>query len=122
MEYEQLQAFFIVLLGMCALIAAVSGACAAIVKFWRYAHKQSDENAEKLADHEHRIVKLEECCEEVHGKLNSDYKFQQDEIEMNRLVLKSLKTLLQHAVDGNDTAKLEKREQEIDKYLLDHMG
>ena len=122
MEYEQLQAFFVVLLAMCALIAAVSGACAAIVKFWRYAHKQSDENAEKLADHERRIVKLEECCEEVHGKLNSDYKFQQDEIEMNRLVLKSLKTLLQHAVDGNDTAKLEKREQEIDKYLLDHVG
>lgn len=122
MEYEQLQAFFVVLLAMCALIAAVSGACAAIVKFWRYAHKQSDENAEKLADHERRIVKLEECCEEVHGKLNSDYKFQQDEIEMNRLVLKSLKTLLQHAVDGNNTAKLEEREQEIDKYLLDHVG
>lgn len=122
MEYEQLQAFFVVLLGMCALIAAVSGACAAATKFWRYAHKQSEENAVKLAEHEKRIVNLESCCEEVHGKLNSDYQFQQDEIEMNRLVLKSLKTLIQHAVDGNDTVKLEKREQEIDKYLLDHVG
>lgn len=122
MEYEQLQAFFIVLLGGCALVAAISGACAAIVKFWRYAHKQSDENAEKLEDHEQRITTLEECCEEVHGKLNSDYAFQQAEIEMNRLVLKSLKSLLQHEIDGNDKAKLEEREQEIDKYLLDHMA
>ena len=122
MEYEQIQAFFVVLLGMCALIAAVSGACAAATKFWRYAHKQSEENAMKLSEHEKRIENLESCCEEVHGKLNSDFQFQQDEIEMNRLVLKSLKTLIQHAVDGNDTVKLEKREQEIDKYLLDHVG
>ena len=122
MGYEQLQAFFIVLLALCALIAAVSGACAAIVKFWRYAHKQSDENAEKLANHEKRITTLEECCTEVRGKLESDWKWQQDATDMNRLVLKSLKSLLQHEIDGNDKAKLEEREQEIDKYLLDHMG
>lgn len=122
MEYEQIQAFFIVLLGMCALIAAVSGACAAATKFWRYAHKQSDENAEKLDDHEKRIATLEECCTEVKGKLESDWKWQQDATEMNRLVLKSLKSLLQHEIDGNDKAKLEEREQEIDKYLLDHMA
>lgn len=120
MEYEQVQAFFVVLLGICALIAAVSGACAAATKFWRYAHKQSDENAEKLADHEHRISDLEGCCSEVRGKLQNDYQFQQDEIEMNRLVLKSLKTLIQHVVDGNDLGKLEQREQEIDEYLLSH--
>lgn len=120
MEYEQIQAFFVVLLGICALVAAISGACAAIVKFWRYAHKQSDENAEKLEDHEQRITTLEECCKEVHGKLENDYQFQQAEIEMNRLVLKSLKTLIQHAVDGNDLGKLEQREQEIDEYLLSH--
>lgn len=122
MEYEQIQAFFVVLLGMCALVAAISGACAAVVKFWKYAHKQSDENAEKLEDHEQRITTLEECCDEVHGKLDNDYEFQQAELEVNRLVLKSLKSLLQHEIDGNDKAKLEEREQEIDKYLLDHMG
>lgn len=120
MEYEQLQAFFIVLLGMCALIAAVSGACAAIVKFWRYAHKQSDENASKIADHEQRITRLEGCCDEVRGKLQLDWEFQQDEIEMNRLMLRSIKHLIQHSVDGNDTKKLEMMEQEIDDYLLAH--
>lgn len=120
MEYEQLQAFFVVLLGMCALIAAVSGACAAIVKFWRYAHKQSDENAEKLADHETRIATLEECCTEVKGKLESDWKWQQDATEMNKLMLRSIKHLIEHAVDGNDVSKLKQMEQEIDDYLLSH--
>lgn len=120
MEYEQLQAFFIVLLGMCALIAAVSGACAAIVKFWRYAHKQSDENAEKLADHEKRITTLEECCSEVRGKLASDWEWQQGTDEMNTLLLRSIKHLIQHAVDGNDTKKLEAIEAEIDDYLMKH--
>ena len=122
MEFEQIQAFFVVLLGGCALVAAISGACAAIVKFWRYAHKQSDENAEKLEDHEKRITTLESCCEEVHGKLQNDWEWQQAEVEVNRLVLKSLKSLLQHEIDGNDKAKLEAREQEIDKYLIDHMA
>lgn len=120
MEYGQLQAFFVVLLGMCALIAAISGACAAATKFWRYAHKQSEENAIKLSEHEKRIANLESCCEDVHGKLNSDYQFQQDEIEMNRLMLRSIKHLIQHSVDGNDTKKLISMEQEIDDYLLAH--
>lgn len=120
MEYEQLQAFFVVLLGICALIAAVSGACAAATKFWRYAHKQSEENAIKLAEHEKRISNLESCCEDVHNKLNSDYQFQQDEIEMNRLMLRSIKHLIQHSVDGNNVTKLASMEQEIDDYLLAH--
>lgn len=120
MEYEQLQAFFVVLLAACALIAAVSGACAAVTKFWRYAHKQSDENASKIADHEQRITRLEGCCDEVRGKLQSDFQFQKDEMEINQLMLKSIKRLLQHAVDGNDTKMLQEMEQEIDEYLLAH--
>ena len=76
--------------------------------------------ADRIEDHEQRIVKLETCCEEVHSKLDNDYKFQQDEAEMNRLMLRSIKHLIQHAVDGNDTQKLEVMEQEIDDYLLEH--
>lgn len=121
MEYMQLQDFTIVLLGICALIAAISGASAAVVKFWRYAHKDSEANTEQLADHERRISSLENCCKDVQGKLQSDWRYQQEQTEVNRMVLKSLKSLLQHAVDGNDTDKLEQREQEIDRFLFDHM-
>ncbi len=39
---------------------------------------------------------------------------------MNRLMLRSIKHLIQHSVDGNDTQKLKDMEQEIDDYLLTH--
>ena len=84
-------------------------------------NERIDEDEAVLKDHEERITHLEECCDEVKGKLASDRKFQQEQAEVNKMVLKSLKSLLQHAVDGNDTKKLEQCEQEIDKFLLDHM-
>ena len=79
-----------------------------------------DHDEEMLNDHEQRISHLEECCNEVTGKLQSDFQWQQDANEMNRLMLRSVKHLIQHAVDGNDTKKLEAMEQEIDEYLLTH--
>ena len=84
-------------------------------------NERIDETVEQVKDHEERITHLEECCSEVKGKLASDWQFQKEQTEVNKIVLKSLKSLLQHAVDGNDTKKLEQREQEIDKFLLDHM-
>lgn len=75
---------------------------------------------ERIEDHERRILKLEECCDEVRGKLASDWEFQQDEIEMNRLMLKSIKQLLKHSIDGDDVDGLKAMEAEIDGYLVDH--
>ena len=100
--------------------------CIKAIKEWIAAlreptNERIDEGEKMLKDHEERISHLEECCSEVKGKLASDWKFQQEQTEVNKMVLKSLKSLLQHAVDGNDTKNLEQREQEIDKFLLDHM-
>lgn len=85
---------------------------------WRCLAKKP--TADKIADHEQRITRLEECCAEVRGKLQNDWEFQQDNIAVNQLMLKSIKRLLQHLIDGNDTAKLLEMEQEIDDYLLKH--
>ena len=115
--------------------AAIAAACAFIVLVWNCIkaikewitsmRKPTDDHIgeveAKVEDHETRIGHLEDCCTEVQDKLKNDFKFQEEQAEVNRMVLKSLKSLLQHAVDGNDTAKLEQREQEIDKFLLDHM-
>lgn len=79
---------------------------------------QEDES--RIEDHEQRITHLEECCDEVQGKLLSDFKWQKDASEMNTLMLRSIKHLIQHAVDGNDTAKLKQMEQEIEDYLFTH--
>ena len=76
--------------------------------------------SDKIEDHERRILHLEECCDEVRGKLASDWEFRQDEIVMNRLMLKSIKQLLKHSIDGNDQDGLKAMENEIDTYLVDH--
>lgn len=109
-------------------VAVIAAALAFIVLVWNAVKALHDwralakkPTADKIADHEKRIKNLEECCSEVKGKLSADWQFQQEQAEVNRMVLKSLKSLLQHAVDGNDTAKLEKCEQEIDQFLLEHV-
>ena len=74
----------------------------------------------KLQDHEERIVTLEQCCEEVHGKLENDYEFQKNAAETNKLILKSIKQLLKHSIDGDDTDGLHAMEDAIDNYLVEH--
>lgn len=75
---------------------------------------------DRLDDHERRISKLEECCEEVTGKLQNDWEFQRSEVEMNKLMLKAIKQLLKHSIDGNDQDGLKQMEAEIDGYLVNH--
>lgn len=108
-------------------IAVIAVALAFIVLTWNAVKAIHDwrslakkPTADRIEDHEQRITHLEECCTEVMGKLESDYKWQKDASDMNKLMLRSIKHLIQHAVDGNDTKKLEAMEQEIDDYLLTH--
>ena len=108
----------------CGFIALVWNAIKAIKEWIASLRKPTDDHIAdveaQVGDHENRIAKLEECCDEVRGKLQNDWEFQQDIIAVNRLMLKSIKRLLQHSIDGNDTAKLLEMEQEIDGYLLNH--
>ena len=85
---------------------------------WRQMAKKPSED--RLDDHERRISHLEECCSEVTGKLENDWKFQQASAEKDELMLRSIKQLLKHSVDGNDTDGLVKMEAEIDDYLIKH--
>lgn len=86
---------------------------------WRLLAKRP--TAEKIKDHEERITTLECCCTDVQGKLQSDWEFQRDEVEMNRLMLRSIKHLLSHSLDGNNTQGLKEMEAEIDGYLIEHV-
>ena len=87
---------------------------------WRQLARKPSED--KMADHERRIAKLEECCSEVRGKLDADWEWQRDAGEMNKLMLRSIKVLLQHVIDGNDVDGLRSMEREIDDYLVEHTG
>lgn len=108
-------------------VAVVATALAFIVLVWNAVKAIHDwrtlarrPTSDRLDDHEQRIKHLEDCCDEVQGKLQSDWRWQQDAAEMNKLMLRSIKGLMQHAVDGNDVSKLKQMEQEIDDYLLTH--
>ena len=112
MDFSQLQSFVAVLLGICAAIAAISGACAAVVKFWRYAHRDTDKNTEDIsefrawfASDKRRIETLEKQQEEAD--------------RMNKLQLKALFTLLGHEIDGNHSEQLCAVRDEINTYLIE---
>lgn len=100
-----------------AFVVLVWNAVKAIHDWRQLARKPT---VDRMDDHERRIVRLEECCSEVRSKLDSDFKWQQDASEINKLLLRSIKHLMQHALDGNDTQKLKDMEQEIDDFLLAH--
>lgn len=117
LAFDEIGVTFAVLAIAMAFIVLVWNTVKAIHD-WRTMAKKPTEN--RIEEHERRIVRLEECCDEVKSKLASDWEFQRDEIEMNRLMLKSIKQLLKHSIDGNDTEGLQRVEAEIDGYLVDH--
>lgn len=127
LQYLTFDEVGITVIGIAVLLAFVSlvlHTVKDIDEFMQSRKKPTDdrfgETKEKLDDYERRISHLEECCDEVHEKLKCDWEFQQDETEMNRLMLKSIKQLLKHSIDGNDTSGLKHMEDEIDNYLVDH--
>lgn len=116
-EFNEIGVTFAVIVAAMTFVVLTWNAVRAILD-WRTLAKKP--TSDRIEDHERRIENLESCCDEAKGKLKADWDFQQDEMEMNQLMLKSIKRLLQHAVDGNDTQKLKEMEQEIDDYLLQH--
>ena len=97
-----------------AFVVLVWNAVKAIHDWRQLAKKPSDD---RLADHEQRISHLEECCNEVTGKLNADWKFQEEEKEFNIIMLEAVGQLMKHALDGNDKDGLKAADEKIDKYL-----
>ena len=117
LTYDQLGITVAVIAAALAFVVLVGNAVKTMSEWRQRATKPTDD---ALADHEQRISNLEECCKEVTGKLESDWKFQQASSEMSELMLLSIKQLLKHSIDGNDTEGLKNMEDEIDRYLIKH--
>ena len=115
--YDQLGITAAVMCAALAFVVLVWNAVKAIHD-WRALAKKP--TADKLEDHERRIVNLEKCCEEVHGKLENDWAFQQAEVEMNKLLLQAIRSLLKHSIDGDDVESLKEMDQKIGDYLVEH--
>lgn len=97
-----------------AFVVLVWNAVKAIHDWRNMVKKPTDD---RIEDHERRITSLEECCEEVHGKLQNDWEFQREEKEFNVIMLEAVGQLMKHALDGNDTDGLKAADEKIDKYL-----
>ena len=102
-----------------AFVVLVWNAVKAIHDWRGLVRKPTDD---RIENHEKRITHLEECCEEVTGKLDSDWQFRQSAMEMDRLTLSAIRCLLRHGIDGNDVSKLKDMDEEIENYLVKHMN
>ena len=119
-SFMQLEAAWMVFMGLCAAVIAVGGAAAVIAKLVQWMRKPSNDNAATLEDimtylasDKHRIEDLERSQDEI--------KRQQEETKhQNKMMLRALESLLDHEIDGNNhTAKLMASKDEIHGYLYD---
>ena len=111
-SFLQLENFVTVLLWLCGSVVAVAGAAAVIVKFWKWAHKTSDENAVTLNEIETYLASDKRRIEHLEKK-------QDTADEQNKLILKALVTLLGHEIDGNHTDQLRDVRDSIQNYLIE---
>jgi len=118
-QYDELGITAAVIAAALAFLILVWNAVKAIRDWRELARKPTTDT---LADHGVRIHKLEEHMGDVNRKLDADREFRQDELAFNRLMLKSVRYLLAHQIDGNDVDGLRQMAHEIDKYLLEGMG
>lgn len=112
-----------IFLAICGGIVAISAAFAVIIKIidhFKAPDKKQDE----------RIRLLEVRVDEVDSRLEDGNKhFEQHDMQMksleesmkksNRLVIESLKILIEHDIDGNNIDGLKQMNHKIDNYLLE---
>lgn len=108
--YEQLTAFVVVLFGLLGAIVLIGNAAKVIIEWYK-------EHKGPMSELETRVGFLEDRANRIDEKLQEDWKFRQDTLAFNKMLITSIKQLLQHEVDGNNISGLREMEREIDSYL-----
>ncbi len=111
--FIQLEAAWTVFMGICAAIVAVGGATAVIVKLYRWQRKPSKDNSEALREFETYLASDKRRIETLERQ-------QREASHQNKMILKALRSLLDHEIDGDNHRKelIESRD-EIEDYLFD---
>ena len=113
MDLYQIQAFFAVLVGICGTVVTVAGLVAVVVKFWKWAHKDTDKNTATLEEFETYLASDKRRIERLEEK-------QEVAEHQNRLMLKALRSMLMHEIDGNNhREQLNEAFDAIDNYLIE---
>lgn len=112
-----------IILAVCGGIVAISAAFAVVLKIIDH-FKAPDRKQDA------RITKLEDDVKRINDRLEDGNRhFETHDMQMkaleasmkrsNRIVIESLKILIEHDIDGNNVDGLKQMNHKIDKYLLE---
>lgn len=102
MTFDSIKTFFVVLLALCGAISVIGGAINLIMN-WKKESKITRHD-KTLQDHETRIKKLENDSE--------------GQESFTKVLCNSVLALVSHEINGNSHDKLEKAQEELQKFLI----
>lgn len=108
-----------------ALIVALNAAVIVLVSWYRKAHQPELLQNEKIKELEERVKMLESGQNATNQELTvikTSFSNLEDEIKkFQRIMVRSLQALSEHAIDGNNTEQLLKAIDALNDYMLDKM-
>lgn len=111
-----------VVLAVCAMIVALSGAAAVIIKIIQKLKSPNKKQNEEISAMKTRLDKVEARLEEGNKQFEEDDRraseLEQELRDTTKMIVKSLQALMAHEIDGNNTEELRQAKKAIDNYLL----
>ena len=108
-----------------ALIVSVNAAVLVFVSLHKKAHHPEEVQNEKILSLEDRMDRLERKHDALESTVDSSIKkfeaISEGSLIRQRLMIKSLQALSEHAIDGNNIAQLQKSVENLNEYLLKNM-
>ena len=108
-----------------ALIVSVNAAVLVFVSLHKKAHHPEEVQNEKISSLEDRMDRLERKHDALESTVASSIKkfeaISEESLIRQRLMIKSLQALSEHAIDGNNIAQLQKSVENLNEYLLKNM-
>lgn len=107
------------ILSLAGAIVAISAAAGAIVKLVERVRKPNHDQDKRIEDHERRLKEHDGRFDQINEFLKNDKKRLDCIEEGNKVTQQALLALLAHALDGNNSAQLQKAKDSLQQYLID---
>ena len=126
-QFDDVTTFILMLIGLMTFIVLTFNVSQA-VRTWKNQGKQPLEKLEdKIEEIEPKIVPnlevrlshIEKTVERHEEKLQADWAFREETKDFERLMISSMKTLVEHLGDSEEK-DIDDLGKELDKYLIDH--
>lgn len=108
-----------------ALIVSINAAVLVFVGIHKKAHHPEEIQNEKITSLEDRMDRLEKKHDALESTVDSAIKkfgaLYEESLVRQRIMIKSLQALSEHAIDGNNKAQLQKSVEDLNEYLLTNM-